>query len=800
MTANAFDRLLYTDCRAGTGRGAGGGFQVQAQSAGVDAAQAKMAVGWLLYEAPNAWIVQRRPVEEFPLGLAHATAAGYGTAQSRYLGTEATGARQGNHLADCLLTREVALYGPVRPAQLWRSQFWRSEAWDSTECPQLDETPPLGPLTVDAVADWLRSSPARAPVLAKIVSVLEDPAGPRVVISAGEPDDAVRWIAAATLLLPIRAAVEVSFKVFCSNPQQSSHRIVAVSRELSPQVVTGRADSVFVVDAEAAVSDEADVSERARFWVERFAGAEDPYDVVEAVELAGQLGGRTAQARADGLVTSWAVTVPDSPLSDPSALFRWLSEADPQLRQEHGAVVVSKILTTDPPAATLRWVDTLAASAGIDLDRHAVRALLLTAEIAEIRAGGMPPAELLTDVATDDHARRDADSELSSAIVMCPDPQVDLLLRLSRRHRIQPQLPPLRDRLRDFALTWIDKPGRAYRPADWALRQEVLDIVHEELHERLARHGLPEVMAAIRQLWRHLADRPGDPEDPLYCHLQAAEISAMPRQQRLAALPALIQQAQHAGAPAAAIAGLQRALIEWQALGPAEALLILQALPEGVPVAPEITVIALGEIDRTAARPTASTLDALAILHRRGVAPPEEPFNYLLGEDQAVRDFIRAAGMPRFGQDRSSYQQWLTYLGEVDPAVINARIGSLLDACLDLATPGLGARVISVIPAPLPRLFIDRWSRELSGPQAIRAAVEGVFWHESSSLPGNLKSRIAEALGGYTSTLSPAQFDLWFGQVGDELPADWDKAWARLAGQEAVPRHRVLRGRGKDAR
>jgi hypothetical protein len=789
MIVTAFDRLLYTDCRAGRGRGAGGGFQVQAQSAGVDAAQAKMAVGWLLYEAPNAWIVQRRPVEEFPLGLAHATTAGYGTAQSRYLGTEATGARQGNHLADCLLTREVALYGPVRPAQLWRSQFWRSEAWDSTECPQLDETPPLGPLTVDAVADWLRSSPARGPVLAKIVSVLEDPAGPRIVISAGEPDDAVRWIAAATLLLPIRAAVEVSFKVFCSNPQQSSHRVVAVSKELSPQVVPGRADSVFVVDADAAASDEAEVSERARFWVERL-----------AVELAGLLGGKTAQAQADGLVTSWAVTVPDSPLSDASALFRWLSEADPKLRQEHGALVVSRILAAEPPATTLRLIDTLAASTGIDIDRPAVRARLLIAEIAEIRAGGAPPAEPLTEVVADHHARRDADSELSSAIVMCPDPQVDLLLRLSRRHRVEPQLSPLRDRLRDFALGWIDKPGRPYRPAGWALRQEILDMVHGELHERLARDGLPAVMAAIRQLGQHLADRPGDPDDPLYCHLQAAEISALPRQQRLAALPALIQQARYAATPAAAIAGLQRALIEWQALGPAEALLILQALPEGVPLAPEITVIALGEIDRTAARPTASTLDALAILHRRGVAPPEEPFSYLLGEDQAVSDFIRAAGTPRFGQDRPSYQQWLTHLGEVDPAVINARIGSLLDACLDLATPGLGARVISVIPAPLPKLFIDRWGRELSGPQAIRAAVEGVFWHESSSLPGTLKSRIAEALGDYTSTLSRAQFDLWFGQVGDELPADWDKVWARLAGQEAVPRHRVLRGRGKDVR
>ena len=45
-----------------------------------------MAVGWLLYEAQNAWIVERRPVEEFPLGFAHACEAGYGTAQSWYLG------------------------------------------------------------------------------------------------------------------------------------------------------------------------------------------------------------------------------------------------------------------------------------------------------------------------------------------------------------------------------------------------------------------------------------------------------------------------------------------------------------------------------------------------------------------------------------------------------------------------------------------------------------------------------------------------------------------------------------------
>src|SRR5580704_16612738 len=279
MSTELFDRLLYTDCRAGTGRGAGGGFQVQAQSAGVDAAQAKMAVGWLLYDAPNAWIVQRRPVEEFPLGLAHAAEAGYGTAQSRYVGTEATGGRQGNHLADCLLTRDRDLYGPTRPAQLWRSPFWRAEPWETTDCPQFDDTLIPGPLTVDDAAEWLRARAERAPVLARLLSMLEDPAGRRVVITAAEPGEALTWIAAATLLLPIRAALDVSFKVFCVTPQRGSHRVVAVPKELYPQVGTGRGDSAFVLDAEEAVSDAVEVSTRASFWVELLARADDPYDV-----------------------------------------------------------------------------------------------------------------------------------------------------------------------------------------------------------------------------------------------------------------------------------------------------------------------------------------------------------------------------------------------------------------------------------------------------------------------------------------------------------------------------------------
>jgi hypothetical protein len=804
MTVTAFDRLLYTDCRAGTGRGAGGGFQVQAQSAGVDSAQVKMAVGWLLYEAPNAWIVQRRPVEEFPLGFAHASVAGYGTSQSRYDGTEATGARQGNHLADCLLTRDLALYGPTRPAQMWQSQLWRSDPWGTTDCPQFDGTPPLGPLTVEAIADWLRGSPVRAAALARVVSVLEEPAGQRVIIAASTPDEAMRWIAAATLLLPIRAALEVSFKVFCANPMQASHRIVAVHKELNPQVVPGRGDSAFVLDAEGAASDEVEVSRRARFWVDLFAGAEDPYDVIDAVELAGQLSAATRQAQADALITSWAVTVPDSRLDDPAALFRWLSAAGPALQKEHGPAVVRRILATDPPAKVLREIDGMAAVGRIDIDRPALRSLLLTAEIAEIRAGGHPPTEVLTAVAADDDARSDAQRELSSAIVMDPDPQadpqVDLLLRLARRHLIEPQLAPLSDRLQTFVIGWIDNPARDYSPADWALRDEILALALDVLHKRLARDGIAEVMRALQLLWRYFADwqKDPDPADPLYCHIQVAALPEPPSRQRLPRLSALIRQALSGPAPASATNNVQHALIDWQALGPAEALLVLSALPAALPVAPEVIETAVAEIRRVAERPTTQALDALRMLHDRGVVLEEQPFSGLITADRHVLGFVRATTSPKFLTDTAYGRRYMAQLIQADPPVVIARLGALLQACLDLSARGLGARLISELAAPVPRLLIDRWGQELGGPQTIQATIEGVWWHEDSEVKGNLKARIADVMAGYGAGLGPADREQWFLLVREGLVPEYHTAWTRLAGYEVAKPHRIRRGRAKD--
>jgi GTPase-associated protein 1, N-terminal domain type 2/GTPase-associated protein 1, middle domain len=798
MTGGAFDRLLYTDCRAGTGRGGGGGFQVQAQSAEVDAGQSRMAVRWLLYDAQNAWIMQNRPVEDFPLGFAHCHQEGYGTAQSRYVGKEATGGRRGNHLADCLLTRDPDLYGPTRPAQLWRSELWRAEPWDTKDCPQLAEAPPPGPLTVEAVAAWLRAQPERADALARLLTVLEDPAGRNVVITASGPDEALRWIAGATLLLPVRAALEVSFKVFRSHPWPADQRIVAVPRELNAQLVPGRTESAFILDADEAVSDDTAVSERSRFWVGRLAAAEDPYDVVDAVELAEALQPGAGPDPADAMVTAWAVTAPDQPLTDPAALLRCLSGADPAAQREHGPAVTARVLDADPPPSALRWIDEAAGLGRFDIDRGALRGALLAAEIAAARAGSAAPGEVLVPVPADASARRDADSELSSAILLGSDAEVALLLPLGRRYGIEPQLPPLLDRLRTFVLTWIDDQRLDYHPGNWALRDEILDVAHAELRLRLSERGVPAILGALDRLGPHFADRPGDPADPLDWHLAAVAIRALSGPQRQVRVSALLAEALRTPRPDTAMAGIQRALADWQAVGPAEAISVLMALPARVPIAPEILTLAVDELGRLAGRPTDRVLDVLEVLERRSLLAAAGPLLSLRVADREVRGFIDGTRTAAFQQDVEYARRCVAFLGTIEPSVVRCRLGQLLDACLDFPFPGLGVAVLCVLPAPVPRLLIDLWGRELGGPRSVHAAIWAVHWLTDPLLPEPLTKRMAAAVDQYQAQLKPDEREQWIRDVQLGLGPEQAGTWAWLAGFELAKPRRGRRNRDQD--
>jgi hypothetical protein len=791
MTAEMFDRLLYTDCRPGTGRRGASGFQVQAQSSGVDSAQSDLAVGRLLYEVQLPWLRQRRPVQEFPLGFAHASGEAYGTAQSRYLGKVATGGRDGNHLADCLLTRDPNLYGSLRPAQLWRSPLWRAEPWDSRDCPRFDaDGLEPGPLTVDEVADWAIALPERRPILSRLLSLLEDPDGKRVVIVADEPDEAMAWIAAATLLMPARRALDISFKVFSSVPLRAEHRVVAAPASLFLQLAPGRASQAFVIDATTCTADDAEVSDRAAFFTGQFTAGGDPYDIIDAVELAEVLGGGERIGDRDAMLTAWALTRPASPPAEPEALFRWLSGAGPELLGQHGPSVAAMLVDSSPPAGMLRWIDGAVADKRLDLDPAEMRVRLLAAELAEIRDGHEPPEDPLPAVPLDTDARRDAESELSSAILLGTDQQADLLLCLARRHAVEPDLaPPLQQRLRNFVTGWIDHPG-AYHPDCWALRVEILDCAHDELRHRVSTASMASVADTIRRMRRYFADR-ADLSDPLDCHIQASLIANGDRAERepqlrqlLANLGQLAQSPVLAPSAATAATGLQRALIEWNAVDGEVAVTILTEMPSSLGVEPVISERAVGQLIRMSEKPSRELLDLLAGLDARGKAPSSGPLATILKSDRYVRAFLHRALEDKLLTDRDYFDGTVLLLRQADAAVVRVRLGDVLTRCLQTRHPSLAPVVLASLKSPLPRLIVERWGITIGTRDLVSDGLWCVSCLAYDDLPPKRREQLAGAIRSYAKKLSKQDLDSWYKEVARQLWPDKRAVWRSVFVQE----------------
>jgi hypothetical protein len=805
MTSEAFGRLLYTDCLPGAGRGAGGGFQVQAQSTGVDSSQSKLAVGSLLYEVQVPWLNQRLPIGEFPAGIAHAHGEGYGTGQGRYIGKEAAGGRDGNHLTDCLLTRDGDLYGAVRPAQLWQSPLWRDSAWPEKDCPPFDAADlETGPLTVDAVADWARARPERAAVLARLLTVLEDPAGKRVVIVSDGPDEAVTWIAAATLLLPARLALEVSFKVFSAIPQRTDHRVAAAPAALFPQIAPGRGGGAFVLDARTDAADEGEVSERAAFFTAKFTAEGDPYDVVDAVELADTLGDRRQHLGGrDAMLTAWAVSRPDDPLTEPDALSRWLAGAPPELLHEHGPAAAELILGAEPDPTVLRWIDGAVAAKRLPVDQASVRLQLLAAELGEIRdgRGKAPVAEVLPVAPLDASAYRDAESELSSAILLATDQQADLLLALGRRHGISPDLAALRDRLDVFVTAWMSQPG-SYHAEQWAGRTEILDRAHELLSARARTDGAGSITGTIRRLSGYFGDR-ADLTNPLDCHIQAsliAEGSRGKHLERLARLLATIAEAAKSPAPggaAVAAAELQRALVEWNAIDGEVAVMLLTELPDTITVQPTVSARAAAQLATMTEKPSPRLLDLLARLDKQGKAPPSRGLADLLESDKCVRSFIRRAADERTASEVAYLDGTLAAIRQAAPAVVQARLDEVLTACLQSAHPQLGAFVLAQLKSPLPRLLVERWGRTLGSRDRVRDGLWCVRCLDYEELPDRRRDQLAGLVRDFGRTLPADQFDDWYEEVGRRAGTTKRDLWEAVFAQDAG-RSRINLWRNKD--
>ncbi len=541
--SGGFGSLYYTDCRPGQGLAGGAGFQFQAASPGVAAEAVALVQRSALYEPPVRWMRERRPVADYPPSLAHTVEGGlFSTAAGRYLGQEVNGTREGNQFTHAVITRDPADYGLVRPAQLWGAPWWASGPAPATALDELAAHPEPGPLDVETVRDRVRAAAggeARLTALLSAIHHLADPGRRRtVVLVTGDPEAAACWIAAATLLLPAPDALRVSFKIFVAEGQYGRHDIIALHPDWAGRWAdTAAGSGLAVFDLDRGDHTTVETTAAAGFWVPRLL-AEDPYDVVDSVELAGQF----ARARAAGVGEPTSAGVGEPTTADrlaavivaagerltapePAAqVADWLLSAPEDVLRIARDPVLAAVLAAAPGASVLRALAGAAAARGWTSAQPQIRRGLLTAEIGEaLRAcDGVAALRILTASAPLECLAANPDQEpgcveIERALRAARPDQVPLLLTIAGRHAVTPVTANFRDSAAGFAAWWVDQNDPALAPHRWPAPPEALDWVRDVLRDWLAgpRHAYAVEAIRVRwwrPLWREACD-PGDELD-----------------------------------------------------------------------------------------------------------------------------------------------------------------------------------------------------------------------------------------------------------------------------------------------
>ncbi|MCO8271601.1 GTPase-associated protein 1-related protein [Actinoplanes sp. TRM 88003] len=502
-----FDTYIYTNCRAGDGLAQRDGFQFQAASPGADRQAMPLVQRRLLYEPSPVWMRERRPVADYPPSFAHvhdgrlwATAAGV------YLGRESGGGREGNQLTHAIATDDPRAYGLIRPSQLSGAPFWTTVPAPAQQCPPLDPGWEPGPFGVlEAQRFVLAQHGGRALLTALVSHLRRDRLDPRrVLFLAREPELVLRWITAATLLVPHQQALGIDFKIFTLNPAYADHRILAVHPDWSTGSVNLDNQLGYVVfDLVRHDWTPVTTDPESRRWVELFL-AEDPYDIVDAVEIAAAATVGHHAVAATGTSFGLAVVLGRPP--EPEAvggIVDWLGQAPADLVARYGADLVDRLLE---PAVQLSIddLDALEAAASARLPTRAarVRLVLLRAELDEVsRTVEVQPDKLtpLKPPSWISAHENEAVDLLATAMASAGPAHFEILLRLAARFGVTPPHSLLDPGLQRFVEAWARGPRPEYNPRRWADGEEVERKLRRLLERSIVNGNT--TAAAVGDLW-----------------------------------------------------------------------------------------------------------------------------------------------------------------------------------------------------------------------------------------------------------------------------------------------------------
>lgn len=505
--------LHFTDCRAGEGLLGGAGLQFRAVSTGVDGEDMQVVQRHCLYEPPDDWMLAQRQVGDYPPSLAHIFDGRFATARGVYLGTEAKGSRRGNHFTHALVTTDPDGYGQVRPAQLWASPVWVTSSTGDTTCPPVAAEPPPGPLEALELQRWVAGQPDGEAWLVALLSALHGvrAGGPRLLFLASDPESVLAWLAAATLLLPRADALRVGFKVYVTNPAYSAHDVVAVHPDWGAAFRGAPAGAGFVVfDLDSQKRSDVAPTPAALFWVPRFL-RRDCFDVLDAVEL----GGTLDDAGFEGVERLVAARLVLGEPLDPAVLDRvvdWVRATGRSLDERLLAQVFPLLLAEPLDPAHLDALRQVAAEVP-GRERLGMQVLGRALTGVTGRTFGEP-----SDAAA-------AERAVELAVAGAGPERVANLLTLAARHGLRPDPSRFVDALRAFARWWADTAADVPEMDRWSCRDEVIDLLRDELTGRVT-GSLPQLWGAedVDRWWPRLYPTIRDPRSALDSALCAAAL------------------------------------------------------------------------------------------------------------------------------------------------------------------------------------------------------------------------------------------------------------------------------------
>ncbi|WP_424187968.1 GTPase-associated protein 1-related protein [Actinokineospora sp. G85] len=788
MNGNEFASLYYTDCTPGQGLRGGAGFQFQSVSEGVTHETMNLVQRTSLYEAPVPWMRERRPVNQYPPSLTHHYDGVYVTARGIYLGAEANGSREGNQFTHALATTSAEPYGLTRPAQLWAADWWSERPAATTRCDPVEGEPEPGPLGVDVLREWVLGRPDPEGWLLALVSALDRLDGPdrrRVVFVGEEPADILSWIAAGTLLLPQERALRVGFRVYATNPQYTAQDVLGVHPDWAGPIASPSRDSGAVVfNLRTGERSEVEPSDAAMWWVPRFL-RDDPYDVMDAVELAHQVA-RGGRAEAADLLAAGAVLLDESVDATAAAtLARWLGDR-PQLSTEDTVdPLVRLVLRAPADVTTLRACDEALIEHPTSAVHDDLRVVLMRSEMdtALSSAGALPKPPPRPWAPPQERTATEAFEEVADR---ARPESFDKLLRLASAYGLRPRADRFRAGMHRFIQWWADHPGQSFDLDAWPCGPLALDLLRDELTRRMQSDETREnaEKAIQNRFWRLLRASSTDPTSPLDSVVTAAIVAAEPRSRRELTTSAVRAAKERFSQP-------QSSEMAWRALN----LFTLPALEElhdflrrftGGTHGPLVREGVYRVCERALGR-SDDLLDVLNLLAEfgdGGERPAQPRLATLHAHDMSLRAWLSDTGR-------------LPDLDGLDTAVLVARVEGVVQKLLTGGNLRQAAAVVSSLYAPVPARMLDvlrrRWSSTAPGQHREEAVALSVI-AMLSDCPDKITDQISQELVAWVRARSQSTVDevtrLLSPAADGEDKATVMAAWGRIR-EAAKPKNRT---------